>query len=767
MYYTLNIIALYKAADECQCSSREKETCGDPKNYESNCMVACGGNKDQKCGGINCAAKFLVGTYLETPAGQSVYTHCGVEVELKSLSSCDVVCNEGWTGDFCDRRVCGSYKEECGGNMMICNEIQVKGKTFGECVCVVGEYRTAQWTCENLTFSNPAKAVVAGKLVDSAFCLSRNYSFKPSLNPCCKTLPTASLGSSSIFIKKLPSKNLAYRKRVDTIPKLETVSSHYLVDGHIIQNSLSHVLQSADDVLITVHLDALYKVQYVVVYHRPNFRKIGNGNGNQTYVIELDDILLANSLGIPCNTYEVNMTLCAEPPKRVTCKYPEFKSMYVILFPEFKQEINYMAIDEIEVYAGDLREYYYVGCFGSFDTAHTFESKNLTFDGCIKFCEEFRNPMLIVGLSNGDECHCGWSACEESESVNCNLMCSDDNPCGGPDHYIVFSAKLPKPSYVGCYSEGLQQENKLFRVIQGEAFTSCSVHCRTQNSIEFAIKNSVQCICGNLMNASLQVATSQCNQKCRDSATLSCGGESKFSLYKTFSRFEAKSERHFCIDTSAASDCKPGMCDPGWTGPLCNKRDCSLNNGACPKELVCSKVFIGPEITSECHDAMSFAAKFKTTSPRPSKDIGPFMKVLLVLGCFLLLLIISVCCAISYVKKRHPLIYEQKVQAVKEFKAKVGDKLDNSNLIGKVRKHNVKKDTKEKKPNVKKSELKKKSKVKNLESKKDYKAKDSETAESTKDTKAVAPNNAAKTATAPAKAAPNTTASEISSVSDD
>ncbi|ESN95778.1 hypothetical protein HELRODRAFT_178959 [Helobdella robusta] len=582
MYWTLNIIALYQGTEECRCSSRNKETCGDPKNYESNCLTVCPGNKDQKCAGTNCAAKFSVGTYLEAPAGQSVYTHCGNKVdELKDLSSCDAACKAGWTGDFCDRRHCED-EEGCGDDM-ICNKLEVKEETFGECVCPAGKYKTAQWTCEDL-----------------------------------------------------PSKNVAFRKRVETVPQPETYQPEYLVDGHIIRNPSELVLRSPNEISITVHLDTLYKVQYVVVYHRPNFIDIGNGKDNLTYVVELDDILQAGSLGIPCNTYEVNMKVCTEPPKFVTCKYPDFKSMFVFLFPEIKQEVNYMAIDEIEVYAENLPVYYYVGCFGSFHTVHTMQSKNLTFDECKKFCKVLQNPMLIVGLK---------------------------------------ATEMPKPSYVGCYSEALKQENKVIGVTQGEAFKSCSVHCRMQNSIEFAIMNSIKCICGSLMNASFQVATSKCNQKCQDYVTLSCGGDGMFSLYKTFLRYEASIERHFCIDTSAGSpDCKPGRCDPGWTGPLCNKRDCSLNNGACPKDLICSKVFIGPEITSECYNAANFN-RFQKTTPMTSVQMGTLMNALLILGSMLLLLIISVCCAIFYVKKKHPLIYEEKLQAVKDFKAKVGDKM--------------------------------------------------------------------------------------------
>ncbi|ESN95851.1 hypothetical protein HELRODRAFT_193494 [Helobdella robusta] len=569
-------LAYLTGADECQCSSREKESCGDPKNYGDNCNIKCRGNVAQKCGGKNCTAKFS--------DCQDLGGHCG--------------------------------------ELMKCNEIKLGEKVYSECVCPPGKYRTSQWKCADL-----------------------------------------------------PSKNVAFRKRVDTIPKLESDQAQHLVDGHLIRNPSTPVLQSPDNILITIHLDDLYKVQYVVVYHRPNFNNIGN----QTNTIELDDILLADSLRIPCDTYEVGRSTCAEQPVYVDCKHPGFKSMFVFIFPQVTQKVNYLALDEIEVFADDSwREFYYVGCFGSFFSENALQSRNITFNECTIFCEGLQNPIFIIGLKNGGECHCGLSASEASESVNCNVMCSDGSPCGGPNHYIVFSADMPKPSYVGCYSEAIKQKSKMIQVDQAVSYTSCLVHCKTQNSIEFAIMRGTECLCGNLMDASLQVATSQCNQACIDDATMSCGGTKEYSLYKMSSRFEASSERHFCLDTSAGSpDCKPGRCDPGWTGPLCNKRDCSLNNGACPKDLICSKVFVGPEITSECIKTLNYTeiSENETTLAISVTSNQSHWIALIIAGSFFALLLMSIGSTVAYVKMKHPEMYEKKVQQVKDFKAKVGNKL--------------------------------------------------------------------------------------------
>ncbi|ESN95785.1 hypothetical protein HELRODRAFT_178965 [Helobdella robusta] len=592
-------LAYLTAADECKCSSRDKETCGHPNNYEQNCNVYCRGNDAQKC----------VGTYLEIQTGQSVYIHCGNKnIELKRLTRCDIACGDGWSGAFCDKRDCAAYNGHCGDHLN-CNVVKLIGKSYSECVCPYGKYRTVQWECEDL-----------------------------------------------------PLKNVAFRKRVETVPRLETIQTEYLVDGHIIGNPSNPVFQSKDDILITVHLDTLYKVQYVVVYHRPNF-------------------------------IDIDSTICANPPKRVTCKFPDFKSKYVFIFPEVLERTNYTAVDEIEVYADDsLREYYYVGCYGTFISEYTLESKKLTFAECTKFCEQYQDPMLIIGLANASECHCGLSAGEPSESINCGLTCHDDLPCGGHVYVayikqskiftIVFqiSAERPIPRYVGCYSDNLKQKNKVILVSQGVAYKSCLVQCRTQNSIEFAIMGSTQCMCGNLINASEQVATSKCNRECEEGEA--CGGDQQFSVYKIFSRYEASIERHFCLDNSAGSpDCKPGRCDPGWTGQLCNKRECSVNNGACPKDFFCSKVFVGPDITSECRRTVNYTSALENETGITVVSVWPNQShwiALIIAGSFLSLLLMSIGSTVAYVKMKHPDMYVKKVQQVKDLKSKVGDKLSKS-----------------------------------------------------------------------------------------
>ncbi|ESN95050.1 hypothetical protein HELRODRAFT_193727 [Helobdella robusta] len=522
-------LAYLTAGDECRCATRDAEKCGHPKSYQQSCNSPCRGNADQKCGGENCAAKFLA---------------CQVQ-------------NGG-----------------CGGRLT-CNVATIKGDEYSECVCPDGQYRTATWDCQNL-----------------------------------------------------PPKNLAFRKRIHSSPEFEVGQSMYLVDGHIIKNSLFPDLQSLEEIIITLYLENV---------------------SSTSYKVDLDNVLDSSSPGMLCNTYSLKATTCAGSAIRVNCLHPELRAKYIFIRPTGESK-HYVAIDEIEAYGGDeVRPFHYVGCFGSFKIAETLDSRLLSFNKCHRFCEHFQRPLLMMALKNGEKCHCGTSPDDQAESSYCAVKCpGDEHVCGGRLHFAVFSPELPEESFVGCYKETIRTaELQTVFVVQEFAFASCSVHCRTQNSIEFAIMKSTQCLCGDLMNATEQVPTAECNENCVDDATSSCGGSQRFALYKTFSRYEAKRERNFCLDRVAKRpECGGGMCVPGWSGPLCNVRDCSVKNGACEGNSSCVEVIVGAEVVTES----KFVKREKAAVSASRHGQFPLPISLLVgLGFFVLSLTIVL--ALLYFKK--------------------------------------------------------------------------------------------------------------------
>ncbi|ESN95001.1 hypothetical protein HELRODRAFT_193697 [Helobdella robusta] len=239
-----------------------------------------------------------------------------------------------------------------------------------------------------------------------------------------------------------------------------------------------------------------------------------------------------------------------------------------------------LKISEIDVYEEDeqVEALQYVGCFGKVSGAKNTTTDVVSLDNCFRFCFALHSPHLYVAISqqqlqkpqisntNTSTCHCNPRLDLWLNSENCTFRCNPEQlSCGGPNVFSVYSV-VPSSS----------------------AYRICLEHCRVQHSEYFAIKNMEDCFCGfSTDQLNKQVHIHACNLICYDANSKRCGSRQHFSVYKIFSRYnflEPDQNFHFCMNELevVVHSCEPGMCLPGWTGEMCDVRNCLENKGSCP-----------------------------------------------------------------------------------------------------------------------------------------------------------------------------------------
>ncbi|ESN97703.1 hypothetical protein HELRODRAFT_193182 [Helobdella robusta] len=60
---------------------------------------------------------------------------------------------------------------------------------------------------------------------------------------------------------------------------------------------------------------------------------------------------------------------------------------------------------------------------------------------------------------------------------------------------------------------------------------------------------------------------------------------------------------NYCINDmieSTMNHCRSGVCVSGWTGTLCDKRDCDKNNGGCNSRMDCTREIVNNVMREKC-----------------------------------------------------------------------------------------------------------------------------------------------------------------------
>ncbi|ESN97962.1 hypothetical protein HELRODRAFT_177633 [Helobdella robusta] len=525
----------------------------------SNCNVECPGNDRQMCSGTNCQPRRTTLRHFEFQTAFSHQSKCKSSVETKCTE-----CETGWTSE-CDER---------------------------------------------------------------ALPKTMNLAFRRTI-------------SAEPFIAAYPFINASDLKQFDW---------KYAVDGYMLDWEIVHLLflkGPVDSIVgwMAVDLVEEYQIETVIIYPR-----ICDHHCKSKIVVYLNSSKLES---VECGKYPVAGGSCHENDAiNINCAKSEKKFRFVIIMKGVEEQDSVFTFSEVEVYGAgyNLKPFSYVGCFEKFDRFNSSQDVNHGNDeNCRKYCAGFNVENFIFALHKRKFCVCGKDADVQMDMTTCE------------DHYEVFSDHLNKPSYLGCFNNDAIESRAQSKeeANMDSPFKSCLLYCSVYQFEEFAIKVvnfastrtglatnfflfflgafkflcpescSVQsgatytyvctlkqdtrrsnqdgkyCVCGDrLFAGNQQIDSSLCQMKCKSENWKTCGSADTFSLYKRQNMFNYRNNPvnyHFCMnEKEVASDCEPGHCTAGWTGELCDKRNCPVENGACGVNAICTQYnWAGSEIP-EC-----------------------------------------------------------------------------------------------------------------------------------------------------------------------
>ncbi|ESN95783.1 hypothetical protein HELRODRAFT_178963 [Helobdella robusta] len=367
---------------------------------------------------------------------------------------------------------------------MECKNIQVRGSSYTECVCMDDEYRTKKGTCERLNYK-------------------RNLAFKKLVL------------STDIYI-------------VD----YGNFSKEKLVDGQILGESMIHLdfIPNNEVEWIIVDLEDVYEVGYVELYTRWNYKYLDRVKDLKVGLNETLELATKSKIG----SYElcgiITEVRKAGLPMRITCQGKK-TGRYVIIQP---RTINLgLGIKELEVYEelgqelndnssssntndassdqpkGSIRRQSvdFIGCFEVYSA--TFTSSQSSLISCQDACEKFDDKKLVFALKS-------FRVKVRPKNINITsvyirignilqnnlfLKCDTDKTISLYSGRRVFSA-----SPIGCFKDTNLESmsGSTLNLTRKLAYASCFSYCEHHYAKHFAIKDT-KCLCGYLYNAVEQI----------------------------------------------------------------------------------------------------------------------------------------------------------------------------------------------------------------------------------------------------------------------
>ncbi|ESN97748.1 hypothetical protein HELRODRAFT_177810 [Helobdella robusta] len=221
-------------------------------------------------------------------------------------------------------------------------------------------------------------------------------------------------------------------------------------------------------------------------------------------------------------------------------------------------------------------------------------------------------------------CVCADEINRRVELKKCSVSCSDGTLCGGPDHFSVYAKPSKGFSLIGCF-KFVSEETLVRRDAPSDNVEFFSSKCHEQcldGNYFFLITSwtdeDPECFCASSLKVNGQLEPGQCEMKKRevylvreDQQILQINSNGKDILHALF--FDSVNMRldytdnfktaHYCLNDKNerfSKECKQWKCTPGWTGNLCDIRDCNVQNGMCHKDTKCLTDTIGERSVSYC-----------------------------------------------------------------------------------------------------------------------------------------------------------------------
>ncbi|ESN97695.1 hypothetical protein HELRODRAFT_177750 [Helobdella robusta] len=279
----------------------------------------------------------------------------------------------------------------------------------------------------------------------------------------------------------------------------------------------------------------------------------------------------------------------------------------------------------------------YKGCFTNMKEKNDFQTDS------VKSCDKICSFTLFYGIKNKNVCTCSNAVEEELNAEKCDKKCSDGFSCGGISTYSVYAKFYNESMNVGCFKYlqlEHQENNSLTRPL-------CSIKCK-ELGYRFSGANAVNCQCDNKFTFKDQVNKEQCTPL-----------SMFFTLTDVSPELEVNfkpSKYNYCIndrEENMKTYCRSGVCKPGWTGALCDYRDCEENNGGCKKEMNCLEQTVNNVTINKCLCREGFTSDiFNECKKIPSRhNLASAYIYMIMLGISLTLLLITMLHAVWYFRR--------------------------------------------------------------------------------------------------------------------
>ncbi|ESN97701.1 hypothetical protein HELRODRAFT_177759 [Helobdella robusta] len=186
-------------------------------------------------------------------------------------------------------------------------------------------------------------------------------------------------------------------------------------------------------------------------------------------------------------------------------------------------------------------------------------------------------------------CLCVIKTLGRLPSRKCNILCPDGLSCGGRLAYSVYTGNELKceGTIAGVTMEGWITSTLYFTL--ATIVENCAAMCR--NTSPFFIMTGTNCSCFVPTNTIRSENIVRTSKYCSLYNGL-------LTLHTTIHVLKRNFKNHFPDETIDFE--RAHTCQPGWKGDLCDKRDCSLNNGGCGTTDICVSSKVNGAEISEC-----------------------------------------------------------------------------------------------------------------------------------------------------------------------
>ncbi|ESN97649.1 hypothetical protein HELRODRAFT_177704 [Helobdella robusta] len=257
-----------------------------------------------------------------------------------------------------------------------------------------------------------------------------------------------------------------------------------------------------------------------------------------------------------------------------------------------------------------MSDWNYKGCFNKMHSST--EETIRSVESCSELCDE-----TFYGIKNGELCTCANIVDNEVGADRCNKKCSDGLSCGGESFYSVYASKVSdiflnrqfklakkasKSIVVGCFKY-LELEHKQNEKDKAHCLDSCK-----ELGFPYSGTGNETCQCGRDIEFKDQLNKEQCKEP------------SVFFLLSDVSPdldVRGKPTKYnYCMNDRIESKkayCQTGLCKLGWTGALCDKRDCNTSDGACGEGMICVQEIVNYVTIAKClcRDGLASVGEFE------------------------------------------------------------------------------------------------------------------------------------------------------------